>query len=240
MSSNTKLYQNILDEFRKENFAKTIELCNQAINDIHQDADSIKEIKELKAFSLQELKLAEQASLLYEELKLYTQAGFAAILTKDFNRAQKLYSQAEFSPARKWGEFLIDFLHSNKIEIASPGYLTFRLYFESSFGYFLSHELKEYIQRFLNNRSSLEKIYPDITKDIGSAHLAREEYGRALELLKEAETKSMFEDAGILFKSAIAFLALNHKDKARDFLLKLQKTMPGSTLIEDLLKGLKS
>lgn len=240
MSSSDDIYQNILKEFSKENFVCVLDLCNKVLLDIHCDLGSIKEIQELKAFSLQELKYSEASSLLYEELELYTQAGFAAILARDFPRAEKLYSKASLSSARSWGEFLIDFLSSNKSEIASPGYLTFRLYFESSFGYFLNYELKDYIQKFLDTQNDLEKVYPDIIKDIGSAYLARKEYKRALELFKEAESKSIFEDAGIFFKSAIALLALKHNDQAKQFLVKLQKIMPGSTLIEKIFKEIKS
>ncbi len=229
------LYHQAQSKFQHNDFEAALQLCKNAHN---------KELKHLEADCLVELKQAKQAIDIYEELQLYSQAGFAAVLAQDLPRAQALYLQAISSPATKWGEFLIQFLNeaSNREymfphDIATPGYLTFRLYFESTYGYFLNYSLYDYMLRFLDYKDQLINAYPEIIKDIGSAHLARQEYNQALEYLTEAE-HIYFEDAGIHFKSAMAHLALNHKDKARNSLLIVKKMLPGSALIERLLKDI--
>ncbi len=227
------LYHQAQSKFQHNDFEAALQLCKNARN---------KEFKHLEADCLVELKQASLAIDIYEELELYSQAGFAAILTQDLPRAKSLYEKAISSPSTKWGKFLIEFLneatnrqYSFTHDIATPGYLTFRLYFESTYGYFLNYGLNDYLVRFLDYKNQLINAYPEILKDIGSAHLARKEYKQALEYLADAE-QEYFEDAGIHFKSAMAHLALNHKDKARNSLLTVKKMLPGSALVESLLK----
>lgn len=239
------LYHQAQSKFHDNDFAVALLLCQKALLEINTPTSLSKQIKHLEADCLVELKQAYLAANIYEELQLYSQAAFAAILTQDLPRARLLYQQAIDSPATKWGSFLVQFLNeaSNRQysfphDIATPGYLTFRLYFEASYGYFLNYGLNDYITRFLDYRNQLINIYPEIIKDIGSAHLARKEYKQALEYLTDAQSK-YFEDAGIHFKSAMAHLALNHKGQARSYLLTVKKMLPGSALIESLLKEIK-
>ncbi len=236
------LYQQAQDQFQHCNFEAALQLCSNVLSETNLAPELHKQIQHLQADCLVELKQALLAVKIYEELQFYSQAGFAAVLAQDLPRAKLLYQQAIASPSAKWGEFLIAFLNeaSNRLyrfpqDIPTPGYLTFRLYFESTYGYFLSYGLNDYIVRFLDYKDQLINVYPEILKDIGSAHLARKEYKQALEYLGEAQNKYS-EDAGIHFKSAMAHLALNHKDKARNFLLTVKRMLPGSALVDGLLK----
>lgn len=226
------LYHQAQNKFCNGDFEAALGLCKQS------------SLKQLEADCLLELKQAHLAINIYEELQCYTQAGFAAILSHDIERANILYKQAAPSSPAKWGTFLLKFLHeannrqySFTQDIPSPGYLTFRLYFEMTFSYFLHYELHDYIQRFLDYRNQLINSYPEIIKDIGSAHLARQEYKQALTYLTEAQNHC-FEDAGIHFKSAMAHMALNETSQARESLLIVRKMLPGSELVESMLNGL--
>lgn len=230
----TMSLEQALKYFREADFAAALNACLKLEQDLHQ-ADLYK-IKELKARCLLELKQAQEASVIFEELELYSQAAYAAILNRDLERATRLYKEAEYSPARKWGEFLIAFLQSDdKLSIASPGYLTFRLYTEATIGYFLTYDLKDYFDKFLRHRNDLIQVYPETLKDIGSAYLARKEYQTALVLLEEAKSKFV-HDTGVHFKSAMAYFALDMPEKAKPFLNTVAKMLPGSTLIQRLLK----
>ena len=169
------LYQQAQSKFQHGDFEAALLLCQN------------QQFKQLEADCLLELKQAQLAVNIYEQLQLYSQAGFAAILAQDLTRAQSLYQRAVASPATKWGEFLIQFLneannrqYSFPHDIATPGYLTFRLYFEATYGYFLNYSLNDYLVRFLDYKDQLIKVYPEIIKDIGSAHLARKEHRQAL------------------------------------------------------------
>lgn len=224
-------YQEALKYFQQADFTAALALCSQV--DLHRTQD--KQSKRLQADCLLELKEAMKASLLYEELGLYNQAAYAAILNQDLNRATKLISKASYSPARKWVQFLLEFLPSgDALDLASPGYLTLRLYSEATIGYFLTYDLKNYFAKFIKHRNELAQVYPEIIKDIGSAYLARKEYKSALVLLEEAKAK-FCEDAGIHFKSASAYFGLNQPEKAKQFLATVAKMLPGSTLIKNLL-----
>ncbi len=236
------LYQQAQTKFHHSDFEAALLLCQKALQDTNLSVNSNQELKRLEADCLLELKQANSAAKIYEQLQLYSQAGFAAVLSQDLPRAQALYQQAIDSPATKWGEFLTEFLQeaSNRQyrfthDIPTPGYLTFRLYFEATYSYFLNYKLNDYLVRFLDYKNQLINVYPEIIKDMGSAHLGRKEYREALEYLAEAE-KRCSEDAGIHYKSAMAHLALNHRDKARSSLLNVKKMLPGSTLVESLLK----
>jgi tetratricopeptide (TPR) repeat protein len=238
------LYHQAQTKFQHSDFEAALALCNKALQDTNLTTAFSKQIKQLEADCLLELKQARLAADLYEELQCYSQAGFAAVLSQDLDHARMLYKQAPHSSPSKWGNFLIEFLHqaSNRQysftqDIPTPGYLTFRLYFEATYSYFLHYQLNDYLQRFLDYRNQLINVYPEIIKDMGSAHLARQEYQQALEHLAEAENKC-FEDAGIHFKSAMAHLALNHNNQARESLLIVRKMLPGSELVERLLQGL--
>ncbi len=240
------LYQQAQAAFQRADFNAALELCHSALRNLDSQDPLNKQYKQIQADALLELKQAKAASEIYEEIKLFSQAGFAAVLAEDLPLARALYKQAEESPAAKWGNFLTDFLNeaqnSNYAfdhDVMTPGYLVFRFYFEASYGYILNYQLKNYQRRFLDYRNQLINVYPELIKDMGSAHLARKEYKEALEFLAEAHSHHA-SDVGIHFKSAMAHMALNHKDQARESLLNVQKMLPGSELIESLLNSIEN
>lgn len=193
---------------------------------------------EKQASDLLEAGQAQQASKLYEKLGLKAQAAYAAILDQDLDRAARLNQDAQYSPLQKWVGFMLGLLGANPNQrLPSPGYLTCRLYTEATFGYLISYKLDDYLNKFIVYRYDLVPVYPEILKDLGSAYLARKDYETALHYLNEAKM-NFAQDAGVYYKSAIAYLALGKRELAKPCVAMLAKLIPGSTLIGKLQKSL--
>ncbi|MDD9899338.1 MAG: tetratricopeptide repeat protein [Candidatus Melainabacteria bacterium] len=191
-----------------------------------------------QASDLLEQGQAKQASEIYQELGLQAHAAYAAIFDQDLERAAKLNKEAEYSPLSKWVEFLLGLLEaSDDQRLASPGYLTCRLYTEASIGYLLDYQLDDYLTKLIKHRYDLVPVYPEILKDIGSAYLARKDYETALEYLNEAKQKYA-QDAGVYYKSAIAYLGLDMPDQAKPCIEMVERLIPGSTLVSQLKQTL--
>lgn len=116
----------------------------------------------------EEGKFAE-AQAQFAEQDLFAQAGFAALLNQDLETAFELYQKASLSPAKRWGLFLYDFFSNPYRSIPSPGFLSFRLFFEATMGYIFRFKIAKWQEIILNNKDSLRVIYPDIEKELKRA-----------------------------------------------------------------------
>ena len=138
--------------------------------------DLLKEKKELthdeiifKANSHFELGNFDQALNLYENLHMYTNLGFCYLLKNDFQQAKAAYLKAEPSSAKKWGLFMVLLLSKCEKVFPGPGFLTFRLFFESSYHYFLKFNKSDFVARIDECVFQLKPLYPDLEKEIAKA-----------------------------------------------------------------------
>lgn len=124
---------------------------------------------EFKANSLFELGEFEAAIPYYEHLKAFANVGFCYLMLEDFENAREYYLKAETSSAKKWGLFLLLLLSRASKSFPGPGFLTFRLFFQTSYCYFLRFAKNDYIKRINESLSQLKVIYPDIESEIDKA-----------------------------------------------------------------------
>ena len=152
-----------LNSLRAEfKFKEIIELC-----DSQTDLSSYE--LEFKAHALFELADFDRAELLYRELELFNAAGMCLVMQDRLDEALTMFMQAKTSSARKWGLFLVLLLSGTTKIFPGPGFLTFRLFFESTYYYFLKFDLVLFLQRINAYAAQLEPIYPDIHKEITKA-----------------------------------------------------------------------
>ena len=143
-------FQEILDEF------KSLDQLSQ-------------ELLRYKADSLFELGEFEQAKQIYSELSLHNSLGFCFLMQGDFENAKKAYLQASSSSAQKWGLFItLLFSRTDKV-FPGPGFLTFRLFFESTYFYLLKFQKTDYLNRINECVHQLTPLYPDVPKEIQKA-----------------------------------------------------------------------
>ena len=141
----------------------------KVIDEINQIQDpSLEEIR-LKAHSLFELGDFDQAMMIYENLQMYTNLGFCYILKDDCYQAKMTYLKADPSAAKKWGLFLTLLLSRCDRVFPGPGFLTFRLFFESTYYYLLKFKKTDYINRINESAHQLKHLYPEIEKEIKKA-----------------------------------------------------------------------
>lgn len=120
----------------------------------------------LKAHSLFELGKFDQARFIYKKLQMFANVGFCFLLENDFVNAEKNYLKAKNSSAKKWGLFMVLLLSRCTETFPGPGFLTFRLFFESSYFYFVKFKKKEFLARIFETKNQLQTLYPDLDKEI--------------------------------------------------------------------------
>jgi tetratricopeptide (TPR) repeat protein len=244
------LFQEGYAKYMQGDFASTIELLNKLTR-----LAQFPQAGQLLAESHLELGNIEKAQNSYLRNGLKTQSNFCLVLEGQFKKARKLYQECPWSPANKWGIFLCDFLgaEQNTNTISGPGFLTFRLFLESTIFYFLQLGRKNYVDEFLNNASNIEQLFPELRKYIASAHTAYGWYLR--EVLPQmpakmsfgfkhstVEPRSLFEnavnilnsalkdypyDAEINFKLGQVYLLMNEKSLAVTNFRKTLELLPG-------------
>lgn len=129
-------------------------------------------------------KEAEEYHLRKEE---YTQAAFACVLAKDLDSASEHIASAPSSVAESWVKFLVPFLDSGRLKSDKlAGYLSMRLFMESTLTYFIKFSLDEYLNLFIDNAKKFEEAFPDIYRSIGIAFLVSEDYVQARSFLEKA------------------------------------------------------
>lgn len=141
----------------------------EIIDIINLEKSPPRELLELKASSLFELGDFKQAAKIYEKLEMFTNLGFCFLLENDFEKAKQSYLKAKPSSAKKWGLFLtLLFSRTDKV-FPGPGFLTFRLFFESSYYYLLKFQKIDFMNRINECVHQLKPLYPDIEKEIEKA-----------------------------------------------------------------------
>lgn len=154
--------ENLKKLFADFEFQKIIDLINLEKN-------PSKEILEIKANCLFELGRFKEAKKHFLELSLFNNLGFCFLLENDFTNAKKAYLMADVSSARKWGLFItLLFSRTDKV-FPGPGFLTFRLFFESTYYYLIKFQKLDFINRINECVHQLKPLYPDIEKEIEKA-----------------------------------------------------------------------
>lgn len=151
----------------KEKFAELeFQSLIDAVNEIKGPS---REILVLKAHSLFELGDFDKAIVLYENLQMYNNLGFCYLMKSDFQQAKISYLKSQASSAKKWGLFItLLFSRCDKV-FPGPGFLTFRLFFESTYVYLLKFKKTDFIDRINECVYQLKPLYPDIEKEINKA-----------------------------------------------------------------------
>lgn len=183
-------------------------------------------LNQLLAESLLETGDFAQAKEYFLKANMPSQAAFAMILNGELDEAKKIYEAAVFSLGRKWGLFLCDFLGNTADVAQAPGFLTFRLMFESTVTYFIRFSLDHYLERFLLNTKQLESYFPELKKCIGSAHLSLANYELAENFLLQAK-KLCPQDAEVYYKLGEVYLLTKQNDKAKKCFQEVIAKLPG-------------
>ncbi len=166
------------------------------------------------------------------------QAAFVALLTGKHQESRHLYLKAEDSIAKRWGLFLCDYLHPQHAHpIDSPGFMAFRLFLESTVSYMLRNKCETYVKVLLKNAISLETVFPELRKSIGSAYLGLKRYKQAAEIFQSAEA-TLAHDAELYYKLAEAQIGLDERVSASASLNTVLKLLPGHIGSEKLLRDL--
>ena len=154
--------ENLKQLFADFEFQKIIDI-------LKQEKSLSKELLEHKANCLFELGDFKQAWQIYDQLEMFTSLGFCFLLEDDFEKAKKSYLKALPSSAQKWGLFItLLFSRTDKV-FPGPGFLTFRLFFESTYYYLLKFQKIDYLNRIDECVPQLKPLYPDIEKEIEKA-----------------------------------------------------------------------
>jgi tetratricopeptide (TPR) repeat protein len=139
------------------------------IDTINASTEPSHEMLILKAHSLFELGDFDKAIVLYENLQMYNNLGFCYLMKNDFLQAKTAYLKSPASSAKKWGLFItLLFSRCDKV-FPGPGFLTFRLFFESTYYYLLKFKKTDFIDRINECVHQLKPLYPDIEKEIAKA-----------------------------------------------------------------------
>lgn len=157
-------YKKAQEKFSIAQFDETVTLIDQAL--VEKTSDDHTKLLALKADSLFELGKVQEAQKIYQEISYFPHAAFAALLQKNIDEAILLYKQADFSPSKKWGIFLCEFLLNPHHAIVPPGFFSARLFFDATYAKFQNHGLDEYIQIIKDNIEQLEAFHPGIRRDI--------------------------------------------------------------------------
>lgn len=157
--NNLENYKKLFAEFK---FQEILDL-------LEKEADLSNELLEYKANSLFELGEFGQSKMIYAQLESFTSLGFCYLLEDDFTNAKKFYLKAKPSSAQKWGLFItLLFSRTDKI-FPGPGFLTFRLFFESTYYYLLKFKKTDFLARIDECVEQLKPLYPDVDKEISKA-----------------------------------------------------------------------
>ncbi len=176
-----------------------------------------------------QLELGELSSAKREFLKSnnLSQAAFVAFLAGKAEEARHLYFKATESIAKRWGLFLCDYLYpQTHSSIESPGFMAFRLFCESTITYLLKNKKTQLVATLYLNAESLETIYPEFRKSMGSAYLGLRDYKKAIELFNSAKLV-LVDDAELFYKLAEAQIAIGERDAAIESLRKVLSLLPG-------------
>lgn len=173
----------------------------------------LNEIYKLIAEANLELKDLEQAKKNFLNANLFAQAAFCAVLARDLILAKELYEKSSDSLAKHWGLFLCQILDLSNDKFDLPGFLSIRLFLESTVTYFMIFNLDDYLETFIKNSPQIENYFPEFRKYIGSAYLSLGQYQKSIEILGAA-LKSYPEDSEIYFKLAQNYMLLEQKEEA--------------------------
>lgn len=157
-----EILQKIKTHFAKFEFQEIVDLVQALENPSNTVLD-------YQAHSLFELGAVNEAKKIYEQTQNYSAQGFCFLILDDFESAQAAYLKANTSAAQKWGLFVtLLFSRCNKT-FPGPGFLSFRLFFESTYGYLLKFQKSDFIDRINECKTQLAVLYPDIDLDIKKA-----------------------------------------------------------------------
>jgi tRNA A37 threonylcarbamoyladenosine modification protein TsaB len=187
-----------------------------------------------------ELELGEVSNAKRHYLKAgdFTQAAFSALIAAKFDEARHLYLKAPDSIAQRWGLFLCDYLApQHRAPIDSPGFMAFRLLLESTVSYMLRNGSETYVKVLLANHKTLETVFPELRKAIGSAYLGLKKYQNAIEIFEAAKAE-LSHDAELFYKLAEAQIGLGDRVAARLSLETVLKLLPGHIGSQKLINAL--
>lgn len=127
-------------------------------------------------------KKAHLAKKIFLEKNDFAKAAYCALLEGDLEQARNLYILSNITNAKKWGLFLCKFLtNPSTIPVASPGFLTFRLFFEETLLDFLRYGHSQYVEYFKQQEKILSDFYPDFGKEYQKAMDIFESQSNSLE-----------------------------------------------------------
>lgn len=207
-------FDKALQSFRTGDFAASSQVLKELI-DQKSFSEEIKEKKVLQLYAESSLELGDFRSAIesFDKAELKAQAAFVLILDGEIAAARELYKQSPDSLAKHWGVFLCDLLDVNVDSISTPGFLTFRLFFESTMTYILKFNLEKYLASFITNAGELSSYFPEFYKCIGSAYMAIKNYDKAEEFYLVAKEFSS-QDAEVYYKYGELLTVLDKKQEA--------------------------
>ncbi|MCE2929569.1 MAG: hypothetical protein LW817_08070 [Candidatus Caenarcaniphilales bacterium] len=99
-------------------------------------------------------------------MKEFIELAYQKLLKGQLDEAASLYEKAPLTNAKKWGFFVCDFLKDPMRNLPGPGFLTFRLFFETTMRDFVKHNRNDYFECFANQIHNLNVLYPDAEKEL--------------------------------------------------------------------------
>jgi tetratricopeptide (TPR) repeat protein len=228
-------YAQATSAFIQEDYSKALEFYKKSltlINEIQLDEPEKTSLYEPFAQKLRsyiadmsfELGFFSEARENYLVIKSLPQAAYTLIFEEKLDEALDLYHLCPYSPAAKWGVFLCQLL-KDEISIFNPGYLSYRLFLETTATYFIRFKLNKYLESLIIASKDIEAVFPEYLKCLGSAYLACEDYPAAILILEEA-LKGCDFDAEIFYKLAQCYMLTNNYAKAKESFKRTLKFLP--------------
>lgn len=141
----------------------------KALTALEQIKKPTNDVIRLKADTLFELGDFKQSIIFFRQLGLVSHEAFCYLMLDDLKTAEKLYFKLEYCAPKKWGLFLCQLFSSPNKHLIGPGFLTFRLFFESSYGYFYRFAKSDYCKIINKHKAILSQMYPELENNIRKA-----------------------------------------------------------------------
>ncbi len=241
MPGDNKLFETGFNAFKQGDFSNAASNLEVYLKESESQPESAeyKEVNQLIAESHLELGDFLIAKEHFVKAEMPAQAGFAAILAEDIKEAVKLYELAPDSLARSWGVFLCEFLGELKEDVQTPGFLTFRLFFESTITYIIKFNIKSYLDKLNLCLYQLEFYFPEIRKFIGSAYMSIDDLDNAEKFLQDAISICP-QDVESHYKLGEVYFFKKNSEKATKSFDEVLKILPGHKSSLKYLEKLES